>query len=375
MTSQTTPFLVALMQELMASMTNWYGADNWDAERFGPYRAGLKSRVATALNGWSSGRFAIVYPDVSDAAEKLRRLEPLIDKLGWLYDRLADNASRATLVKVIAYRLLGQMRVMLPLNNREYWLGRQTTNALIKGDDKIGIGLYDWNLRRFDLAEAGYPIELFCLPLGVFATFVLRQYEYQKRTPPIRAQADEYVIDAGGCWGDTALYFAHRVGDGGRVYSFEFAPENLAIFERNLAMNPGISKRISIFERALWDRSGEQLAYSANGPGTSLGAGTGKSQRVSTQRIDDFVHEERPPRVDFIKMDVEGAELCALRGAEGTMQRFRPTLAISIYHKEADLVDIPVYLDELHLDYEFFLDHYTIHQEETVLFAIARDRH
>jgi hypothetical protein len=68
-------------------------------------------------------------------------------------------------------------------------------------------------------------------------------------------------------------------------------------------------------------------------------------------------------------MDIEGAELGALRGAERTLREFRPRLAISVYHREDDLVEIPRYLDGLGLGYEFFLDHFTIYGEETVLFA------
>jgi hypothetical protein len=91
---------------------------------------------------------------------------------------------------------------------------------------------------------------------------------------------------------------------------------------------------------------------------------------VSTVSIDDFVARENLPQVNFIKMDIEGAELPALQGAEETLRNFKPRLAISLYHRDTDLVDIPRYLNGLGLGYEFFLDHFTIHREETVLFAI-----
>ena len=91
--------------------------------------------------------------------------------------------------------------------------------------------------------------------------------------------------------------------------------------------------------------------------------------RVTTLSIDDFVKEEKLPKVDVIKMDIEGAELDALRGAEETIRTFKPRLAISVYHKPKDIVDIPLYLNDLGLGYEFFLDHFTIYEGETVLFA------
>ena len=71
-------------------------------------------------------------------------------------------------------------------------------------------------------------------------------------------------------------------------------------------------------------------------------------------------------------MDIEGAELPALRGATSVLQKFRPKLAISLYHSMDDFVDIPKYLNSLELGYEFYLSHGTIYHEETVLIARLR---
>ena len=87
--------------------------------------------------------------------------------------------------------------------------------------------------------------------------------------------------------------------------------------------------------------------------------------------IDAAVAKAAAPRVDFIKMDIEGSELAALRGAEETIRRWRPKLAISLYHRYEDFITIPAWIDALGLGYRFFLDHYSIHAEETVLYATA----
>ena len=73
--------------------------------------------------------------------------------------------------------------------------------------------------------------------------------------------------------------------------------------------------------------------------------------------------------VDFIKMDIEGAESEALEGAKQTIRAFHPKLAISVYHKLDDFWTIPKYIDQLGMGYRFYLRHFTIHREETVLFA------
>ena len=74
-------------------------------------------------------------------------------------------------------------------------------------------------------------------------------------------------------------------------------------------------------------------------------------------------------RVDFIKLDIEGAELDALRGAPPDPLRDRPRLAISLYHRPEDWTTIPRFLADLDRSYRFSLGHFTIHAEETVLFA------
>ena len=83
---------------------------------------------------------------------------------------------------------------------------------------------------------------------------------------------------------------------------------------------------------------------------------------------------ENLSRVDFIKMDIEGFELPALAGAERVIDQFRPRLAISLYHRPEDIFEIPLWIGNRFPWYSLHLDHYTIHHEETVLFAWPRVR-
>ena len=88
--------------------------------------------------------------------------------------------------------------------------------------------------------------------------------------------------------------------------------------------------------------------------------------------IDSTVEEENLARLDFIKMDIEGAELNALKGGERSLKRFHPKLAVSLYHSIEDFRTIPRYLDSLGLKYKFYLDHHTIYENETLLFCIPQ---
>lgn len=75
-------------------------------------------------------------------------------------------------------------------------------------------------------------------------------------------------------------------------------------------------------------------------------------------------------KVTFIKMDVEGAELEALKGARKTIMKHHPRLAISIYHKPEDIWEIPAYILSLSEDYRFYIRHYQFSKNETILYAV-----
>jgi FkbM family methyltransferase len=292
--------------------------------------------------------------------------------LEWLYRNLADDASRRLMVRVFAFRLLGARKVELPI-------GAPRTRALIDQarslriqESTVSLGFLGWDADRYDLGPVGCPLVLDAHPLNIVHTFLLEQYACPEQ-PAARIAPGDIVIDGGGCWGDTALYFAGRVGPTGRVISYEFSPSNVDLLDANLSRNPDAASRIVVERRALWDRSDERLALNGTGPATQV-AVSADGDGVLTRALDDAPQALGLPRIDFIKLDVEGAELRALKGAERILRRDRPRLAIALYHEDADWVEIPAYLHGLGVGYRFSLGHFTIHHEETVLFAWCDER-
>ena len=89
---------------------------------------------------------------------------------------------------------------------------------------------------------------------------------------------------------------------------------------------------------------------------------------IAVDKIDNIVPEQT--RVDFIKMDIEGSELNALKGAENIIKRDHPMLAICVYHKRDDLLTIPQYIMSLHDGYRLYLRAYKKYASDLVLYAL-----
>jgi len=292
----------------------------------------------------------------------------------FLYNLLADEPSRALLVKLIAYRILGHRKVKLPRNTPSYWRDIEEINKFRTAAEPLPIKFMDARLAVYDLRPLGYDISCHATPPGLACAVVQKQYEYHRGTVHCKPQAGDVVIDAGGCWGETCLYFAHEAGPDGAVVAFEFIPSNLAVLKRNRELNPHLARNYHVVEHPVWSTAGLKLYYVDWGPGSRVTEDINKYHSwegiAETVTIDGTLKSLGLDRVDFIKMDIEGAELDALKGAEASIRKHRPKLAISLYHKPDDFDSIPRYLAGLDLGYRFYLDHHTIYQNETVLFGV-----
>jgi FkbM family methyltransferase len=87
-------------------------------------------------------------------------------------------------------------------------------------------------------------------------------------------------------------------------------------------------------------------------------------------QVDEIDNITKGEEVTFIKMDIEGAELEALKGATETIKKYKPKLAICIYHRECDIVEIPRFIHQLVPQYKFYIRHHSFLPWETVLYAI-----
>lgn len=175
--------------------------------------------------------------------------------------------------------------------------------------------------------------------------------------------ADESFVDVGAFTGDTVLEFVERTGGRFReVYAFEMDARNFAELSATVDALPQ-RERIHAYNFGLWDAETE-LVYASDDSSSRIGEGAAVGR---VKRLDDVLDGGR---VTFLKMDVEGAEPQALRGAAASITAWRPALAVCVYHDFRHLWEIPGYLRGLVPDYRIFLRQYTGIERETVCYAL-----
>ena len=114
--------------------------------------------------------------------------------------------------------------------------------------------------------------------------------------------------------------------------------------------------------------SAQSLIFIDDGSSSTVSSGEG--ELVSLKRLDDIAL----PRPDLIKIDIEGAELKAMRGMTRILQEARPMMAIACYHYPNEILDIVDFWDLIGFTGTLELRHYTEGTTETVLFIIPDGR-
>lgn len=178
--------------------------------------------------------------------------------------------------------------------------------------------------------------------------------------------ACEFFVDAGCFDGYTTKEFFRWCRNKGYAYCFEPDSENIGTVQKTLSSD---AERYELIEKALWSKT-TTLSMVAKGnfaTSVTLPNEGNHLPRVEAAALDDLLGDQE---VTFIKMDIEGAEIEALRGAQKIITEQKPKLAISIYHKPEDILTIPQLILEYNSSYKFYLRHYSFSDYDTVLYAI-----
>lgn len=308
--------------------------------------------------------------DVATHAKNLAWFASNHEALFRTYSRLVDQQSRDLYVNLLRFKLAGHLHVRIK-NHIAALAGEvaQFKAAFTGSPSTVSVSGMFGTLVHYDNEWNGAHYTADALQDSLISTLIYRQYFFERNGIRIAPERGDHVIDGGACLGDTMVVFSKAVGTSGHVYSFD--PVQVHIDTCNLnASRPGY-ENTTIFPYGV---SGENIdAPMVQSVEYQPGYHPMSTDSpIPMRRIDDLVMGGGIKKIDFIKLDVEGSELAALRGAVSSLHRFRPKLAISIYHRPNDFFELCDFVHDLGLGYSFYLDHYTIHGEETVLYAAAK---
>ncbi|WP_300450987.1 FkbM family methyltransferase [uncultured Helicobacter sp.] len=181
------------------------------------------------------------------------------------------------------------------------------------------------------------------------------------------------MIDCGAYDGDTCLEFVRYVPEYEKIYALE--PDSKLVPQ--LIENTK-HLRCEVIPKGA-SHTKEIIYFAEENSGTSR-ISENNGIALECDSIDNILktnsmnmgggHKNNSKPVSFIKMDIEGGELNALKGAKETITTYRPKLAICMYHRREDFITLPQFILSLNPHYKLYLRNRNPLAEDTILFAI-----
>ena len=184
------------------------------------------------------------------------------------------------------------------------------------------------------------------------------QYFDKKILPPMK---NITFVDGGGYVGDTATEVIKNYPDFKKIYLIEPISENIRIAKRELLEY----KNVEFITCGISDKKETLYFNEEKSFSTIYGKGT---QSVEVDTLDNIIKES----IDYIKLDIEGAELDAIDGASQIIKKYKPVLAICVYHKAEDWYGVPQKILAINKEYKVYLRHYMEGIFETVMYFIPQ---
>jgi FkbM family methyltransferase len=196
----------------------------------------------------------------------------------------------------------------------------------------------------------------------------IRQSKYEQYFhPEVIPQNGDIIIDGGvGTSISVERKLSEFIGDRGHIYSFEPEP-NCCSKVANQVKN---IKNMTLFSYGLWNKSDHVHITNELYASRVVDNQTDNTNVCRMTTIDSFVSEYNINKIDIIKLDIEGSERNALLGSINTINKHKPKLLISLYHKHKDIFELPFFIDDLSLNYKFYIGHHSPTVWETTLYAV-----
>jgi FkbM family methyltransferase len=171
---------------------------------------------------------------------------------------------------------------------------------------------------------------------------------------------NKIFVDCGGFDGDSTISFINRQPDYKKVYFFEPFVKCMELARRNLNQYPNVE-----FHNIAVSDEKSKIYFTED-----LGVANHQSEEgtleVETNTLDNIIKD----KVDYIKFDIEGDEYRAIKGARTLITRYKPKIAVAVYHKVEDLWKIPELVLSMNSGYKMYLRHYTEGLSESIMYFI-----
>lgn len=185
------------------------------------------------------------------------------------------------------------------------------------------------------------------------------------------------IIEGGVYKGEMSKKFLEKTNYQAKIYGFDIWGNKFLIEE--LRENPNLN----VIKKALWNKEGilyfpeNFMEFAADGTFVveesyiEKFTQKDKFKRIEATTIDKFI-SRNDINVDFIKLDVEGADLKVLEGAKNSINLFKPQMSIAVYHELDHLFEIPLFIKELNKDYKICFEHYSDKVSDSIMYFIKK---
>lgn len=194
--------------------------------------------------------------------------------------------------------------------------------------------------------------------------FFSPQHYFPEDLSEFAPNSNDIFVDGGAYSGDTLSSFLEKSNGIGCDKYIAFEPDNNNFLKLTKYVKENNLSFVEVNQTGLWNDKAI-LKFDGALETQSTISKTGH-MKINVDSVDNL--EINP---SFIKMDIEGAELEALKGASFTIKKFKPKLAISLYHSLDHLLDIPLFLKKICPEYKFYMRIHSYMSEELVLYAIV----
>lgn len=234
---------------------------------------------------------------------------------------------------------------------------------------------WDRLLQAFWMQEDERSKEIFVNIFCLWAAPHLAWYSYEELcTLPQYFPEDIFsvtgcrnVVDCGAYTGDTLEEYVKRTrGEFERYYAFELDHGNHIKLQETVK-NLHQEDKVACFPYGVWSEE-KDICYGTMASDDSLSIYNTREKQ--TAHVVSLDHQLKDVSIDLIKMDIEGAEMEALKGCAGIIQKQHPVMAVCVYHRIEDLWEVPLYLKALCGDYKIYMRHHAKYWvAETVCYA------